>query len=191
MANNIIIDTKELKKVALKLSGVPKQIPGATAAALNRTLTYTITQTTREVTKKYSIKSRDIKKTIKKHKASKSKLNACMESRGSSIALHKFPHTPRKYSKRSKAVKVQIIKSKGKKTINTSPKAFVQTMNNTNGIFKRKSKKRTPVVILRTISVPQMISNEETMTKIEKLANNKLKERISHEIDWRLSKVGK
>lgn len=189
MANNVFIDTKDIKKVVIKLSNIPKEIPGATASALNRTLDYTVTQTGREVTKKYAISQKEVKKTMKKQKASKSSLYAHVESKGGLMALHKFPHTPKRYSKKAK-VKVQVIKGKGKKVMSTSPPAFTQTMENTTGIWKRKGKKRTPVVLLRTLSVPQMISNEETLKSIEEAANKKLQERIEHEIDWRLKKAG-
>ena len=50
MANNTFINDKEIKQIAIKLQGFPKQIPGATASALNRTLNYTATLTKKEVT---------------------------------------------------------------------------------------------------------------------------------------------
>lgn len=189
MANNLFIDTKDLKKVTIKLGELPKQIPGATASALNRTVDFTVTQTAREVTKRYAISQKEVKKTIKKHKASKSNLYAYVESKGNTIALHKFPHTPKKFSKKAK-VKVQVIKSGGKKSIGVTPPAFVQKMNSTTGIWKREGQKRTPVTLLRTLSVPQMITNDETLNNIQQAANKKLQERIDHEIEWRLNKAG-
>lgn len=189
MANNLFIDTKELKKITIKLGEIPKQIQGATASALNRTVDYTVTQTAREVTKRYAISQKEVKKTIKKHKASKSNLYAYVESSGNSTALHRFPHTPKKYSKKAK-VKVQVIKGSGKKSIGVTPSAFVQNMKGTTGIWKREGEKRAPVVLLRSLSIPQMISNDETLKNIQEASSKKLQERIEHEINWRLSKAG-
>lgn len=188
MASNIFIEEKGLKSISIELNNLPKQIPGATASALNRTLTHTITTSAREVTQKYAIKQKDVKSTIKPRKASKTNLYAYMESRGPTIALTKFPFKPKKHSKKAKVVSVKVQKS-GYKAINTSPKAFVQNMNGATHIWKRKGKGRTPVVLLRTLSVPQMLSNPKTIKKIQDVAAKKLEERIEHEIKWRLDKA--
>lgn len=191
MANDFYVDGKELKNIKIKLGDFEKQIPGATASALNRTLTYTATQTNRLVREEYSIKAKDVKKTIKKHKASKSNLYAYLESTGHTISLGRFPHKPRKYSKRGKPVEVKIKKSSGYKKVNTNPKAFVQNMNGATNVFKRVGKKRLPVRVLRTLSVPQMISNPDRIKKIQEAAGKKLEERVQHEINWRLNKASK
>ncbi|KMT23005.1 phage tail protein [Clostridium cylindrosporum] len=188
MASSVFIQEKGLKSISIELSNFPKQIPGATASALNRTLSNTITNSAREVTQKYAIKNGDVKSTIKAHKASKSNLYAYMESRGPTIALSKFPYKPKKYSKKAKVVSVKVQKS-GYKAINTSPKAFVQTMNGATHIWKREGSRRTPVVLLRTLSVPQMLSNPETIKRIQDTSAKKLEERIEHEIKWRLDKA--
>ena len=189
MASNVFINDKELKEIAIKLSKFPNQIPGATASALNRTLAHTATQTKREVTNMYCIKQKDVVSTLKKKKASKSNLNAYVQSRGRTIALSKFPHTPKKYKKKAKEVKVKIKKNEGYKAINTSPKAFVQTMNGVTHIWKRKGKERAPVQLLRTLSVPQMVGNEEVIEKIQESSQDMLRKRIEHEVSRRLNKI--
>lgn len=189
MSSNTFINDKELKKIAIKFKDFPNKVPAATAAAINRTLTYTITQTKKEVTNEYSIKQKDVGATLKKKRASKGSLNAYIESKGSTIALSKFPYNPKQYRKRNKKVKVKVKKQEGYKVIKTSPTAFVQTMNGATHIWMREGKKRTPVRLLRTLSVPQMISNEKVIKAIEKKASEKLQERIEHEIEWRLNKL--
>ncbi|HHW03409.1 MAG TPA: hypothetical protein GXX35_11495 [Thermoanaerobacterales bacterium] len=187
--SDLYIDTKELKQITIELNKLPKQIPQATAAALNRTLDFTATRIKKEVTAEYSVKSSDVSKTLKKKRASRSNLYAYIESKGHTLSLARFPHSPRKYSKRAKAVKVKVKKSGGYKTVNTQPKAFVQTMNNATNIWKREGPGRHPVTMLRTLSIPQMISNEGTMKKIQDAAAKKLQERVNHEIKWRLDKA--
>lgn len=189
MANNTFINDKEIKQIAIKLHQFPKQIPGATASALNRTLDYTATLTKKEVTNMYAIKQKEVNSTLKKKRASKSSLNASIQSKGQTIALSKFPHNPKQYRPRNKKVKVKVKKQEGYKIIKTSPSAFVQTMNGGTNIWMREGKSRTPVRLLRSLSVPQMISNNEVIDVIQKKSGEKLQERINHEIEWRMNKL--
>ena len=71
----------------------------------------------------------------------------------------------------------------------TNPKAFVIGLNGNLHIAKRSSKARYPIKVLRTLSVPQMVSNRKIEQIIKKEAEVKLKERIEHEINYRLSKL--
>lgn len=190
MADNIYIDTKELKKIAIELSKFPNTIKKATIPALNRTLDHVVAKTAKEVSSNYSVKQKDVKTTMKKHKASGSDLHAYVESSGKSIALQKFPHTPTKYSKKAKAVKVSVIKSKGKVEIGGNPKSFVQQMTNTTGIWRRKNRSRKSVVLLRSLSIPQMISNDKVIKNVQQSANEMLQKRIEHEVNRQLEKAG-
>lgn len=188
-STNITVDTRELRKISIQLSKFPKQIPSATAAALNRTVDFTSTKTVKEVTNQYAIKAKDVRATIKKYKASRTNLNASIESTGNTISLTHFPHKPTKYRKKSKNVKVKIKKKEGYKVIGTAPKAFVQNMNGNTNIWKREGSSRFPVVVLRTLSIPQMVSNKKILKTIKKEANKKLEERTKHEVEWRLNKI--
>lgn len=188
MSDNTFINDKELKKMAIKLQVIPKQVPAATASALNRTLDFTVTQTKREVTKNYSVKQKEVASTLRKKRASKSNLNAYIECKGKTIDLAKFPHNPKAFSPKNKKVKVKIKKQEGYKVIKTNPSAFVQNMGTTH-IWMREGSKRTPVRLLRTLSVPQMVSNQEVIGVIEEKSKEKLRERIEHEIEWRLNKI--
>lgn len=192
MASNFFIEKNSLEKVSIQLEKIPKQIPGATASALNRTLTFTASQTDKEIRNIYSIKSKEVKKTFKKHKASKSNLYAYLESTGRTIALSKFPHKPKNPPKRRRksGVQVKIKKSGGYKKISVNPSAFVQTIGATN-IWKRKDKIRFPVVVLRTLAIPQMIRNNKIKENVQELSAKKLEERVQHEIQWRLNKASK
>lgn len=190
MANSFYIDSKGLGSVRIDLQKVAKQIPGATVSALNRTLIFTATKTVKEVTNEYAIKSNTVKSSMKRVRAKGNSLYAYISSTGPAIPLGKFQHTPRKYSKRVKSVKVKVKKSGGYKNIKTNPKAFVQTIYGAEAdIYKRKGKSRFPVIKLKSISVPQMISNEKIINNVQQAAALKLQERIEHEIEWRLSKA--
>ncbi len=185
---DIFVDTKQINQVTIGLKSLEKQMPGAAASAINRTVDYVNTKLARIVVAEYAIKASDVKGTIKKNKASKSNLSASLTSRGHTLSMSHFPFTPKQPGIR-KAVKVKIKKNSGMKAINTDPKAFVQKMKNSLNVYKRVGKERKPVVVLRTISVPQMISNEKVEQAIQQEAGKKLVERIEHEIEYRLNKI--
>jgi hypothetical protein len=185
---DIFIDTKQINQVTIGLKSLEKQMPGAAASAINRTVDYVNTKLARIVVAEYAIKTSDVKNTIKKSKASKSNLSASLTSRGHTLSMSHFPFTPKQPGIK-RAVKVKIKKSAGVKTINTDPTAFVQVMKNSLNVFKRVGKERKPVVVIRTLSVPQMISNEKVEREIQQEAGKKIAERIQHEIEYRLNKI--
>lgn len=190
MANNFYIDSKGLSSIRINLQEVSKQVPGATRSAINRTLDFTATKTVKEVTNEYTIKGKTVKSTMKKVKAKGSSMYAYISSTGAAIPLGKFSHTPKNYSKKLKNVKVKVKKSGGYKVVNTSPKPFVQKIyGDESDIYKRKGNSRFPVIKLKSVSIPQMISNEKIMKNIQKAANDKLYERVKHEVEWRINKA--
>jgi hypothetical protein len=153
----------------------------------------------KETTKEYAITIAKAKKTFKKYKASKNSLSAELSSSGSTLTLGSFPHKPETViiarslgSKHEKAqVKVKIKKSSKLAGLNISPKAFLQKSNNATNIFAREGKSRFPIKVLRTISIPQMVGQENVVSRIQDEANKKLQERIQHEINWRLDKAAR
>ncbi|MBP1926850.1 tetrahydromethanopterin S-methyltransferase subunit G [Sedimentibacter acidaminivorans] len=219
--NSVYVDTKSFDRLKIELGNLEKQIPNATVSALNRTLKFTKTNTDKLVREEYAVKSGRVKETLKIHKASKKKLNAYIESKGSTLTLASFPHNPKSPGTRRKTVKVKIKKNEGYKSITPriNPlngkelKPFVQTANNATLIWHRtgnkarrneikriahkkitgKSQKRNykEMIPYRTLSIPQMISSHDTMEKIHKMAKEKLEERLEHEIKYRIDKASK
>lgn len=194
--DNIFVDTKELNKIAIELKGLEKEVPGAVASALNRTVDTINTSIARMVTQEYAIKAGDVKKTIKKHKAQKGSLSAGLVSRGHTLSLAHFQFTPKQPGKKTK-VKVKIKRQGGKKVVNTSPAAFVASTGATTedktqyNVFHRVGDKRLPIKVIRTLSIPQMIGNDKITSQVQEVAQKKLDERIKHEIEFRLDKAKK
>ncbi|MCI3009031.1 hypothetical protein FBD77_13300 [Clostridium butyricum] len=56
-------------------------------------------------------------------------------------------------------------------------------------IVRRETSKQYPIKVLKTLSVPQMVSNSELSENILEQANEQLKNRINHEIEFRLNKL--
>lgn len=187
----IIMDTDELKRVAVELSGFPKVAPKAMSAALNRTITTVKTDMRREAVAGYEVKSGAVTKSLSTTKASPSRLQATATSVGRPIALVHFKVKPKKPpTKRAKnPVQAKIKKSEGYSAINVKPAAFVQSVKGTVNVFKRQGKSRLPIKRLYSLSVPQMISNEAVIGRITDKAHKTLDARVTHEINYRLSKI--
>lgn len=181
----IVIDTTQLNKIVKGLGEYEKQMPGAAISAVNRTLDYVNTKVGRMVAAEYRIKVSDVKGTITKNKARKGKLLAFLKSEGSRLTLARF-----RFGSSKKAVKVKIKKNDGVKKVTTNPTPFLQNLNGHEQIMKRQGKRRKPVDVLRSISIPQMIDSLKVSEKIQKEAHKKLAERIEHEMSYRLKKVG-
>lgn len=183
--SKIVVDTSQLNKVVQGLEKYEKQMPGAAMSAVNRTLDHVNTRVARFVSSEYRIKNTEVKDTITKNRATKGKLLAFLKSEGRRLTLVRF-----RFGSAKKSIKVKIKKNESTKVVATSPKAFIQNLRGNDQIMKRQGKKRKPVEVLRTISVPQMIDSLKVSEKIQTEANKKLAERIDHEINYRLKKVG-
>ena len=187
MAVNIKIDDKEIKKTLKNLDKFPKQVPKAASAAINRTITFTNKKVSQEVRKIYNVKAGDIKSTIKIKRATPSNLSGEINSNGKRLTLKRFSRTNK--WKRGKPIKVKVKKT-GAKVVNTSPKAFMTSLNGNGQILKRKGASQYPVEVLHTLSIPQMISNTEVSDSVMEEARQVLQKRIEHEVIYRLKKLG-
>ncbi len=203
MAINIKIDDKELKQTIKKLSAFPKEIPKATVSALNRTISFANTKIKKEVTAKYSIKSGEVQQTLTVKKANYSNLTTYIICEGRRYTLAHFERNLKGAAIRGGGVKVQVKKG-STKTVNINPGAFVASMSGpknkkklkratiTSGTFliaQRVGAARYPIKVLRTLSVPQMVSSNDISEKVLSQSQDMLKKRIEHEVEYRLSKI--
>lgn len=189
---DIFVDTKQLDRLTMELKGFEDKVGEAAYHALNRTLDQVITHVGRIVPKSYAIKAREVKESFGRgiKRPTKSDLTASLTSTGHTLSFAHFPYTPKK-PKRGKrsvfqsAVMATIIKSKGKVL---SRKGFVATTGAKSkdktqyNVFKRLGKERLPIAPIRTLSIPQMITNEDISAQIMKMAQEKMDERLQHEI---------
>lgn len=200
--SELYIDTSQIDRLTIELKGFEKEVGTATKRALNRAIDHIISKSGQLVSKVYSIKSGDVKKSFKRIKRpSDSDLTASVTSSSHLLSLGRFPHsptTPIKNTRRSKRqVKVQIKKTGGKKTVETSPKPFIAGTGALSedkiqyNIFKRVGSSRLPIQIIRTLSIPQMITNAQVAEQILESANKVLNERLEHEITREILNIGK
>lgn len=187
---DVFVDTKQLERLTFELKGFEKQVGTAAYHALNRTLDQVITQVGRIVPKSYAIKATEVKASFKRgiKRPSKENLTASITSYGSTLSLAHFPHSPQAPSSKKYKVKVTIKKDKGRTAVNTSPLPFIASTGTKSAdktqynVFKREGKSRFPITVVRTLSIPQMITNENVAEQIQKIASDKLNERLEHEI---------
>lgn len=186
----ITVDTKQIDRLAAELKGFEKEVAEATYHALNRTVDHVVTQVGRIIPQAYAIKQKEVKDSLKKNKPGKTSLEASVASSGHTLSFAHFPFTPKtaKRSKRSAfdtAVMVTIKKPKGKIisrkgfVASTGAKGEEKTQFN---VFRRLGKSRLPIAPIRTLSIPQMITNEKVAEQVQQSAQEKLEERIDHEI---------
>lgn len=193
----ILIDTSKIDTLTTELKGFEKEVGEAVYHALSRTLDQVVTHVGRIVPKEYAVKSRDVKESFKGgiKKPTRSNLTASLTSKGHLLSFAHFPFTPKtdKRFKKARTVMVTIKKPKGKipsKTgfvASTGAKSAEKTQYN---VFHRLGKERYPIAPIRTLSIPQMISNEELEAPIQEFATNKLSERLEHEITRAILNIG-
>ncbi len=188
------IDTKGLDILVVGLKGFEKEMPKAAFSAVKRTLSSVRTAIGKIVPTEYQIKSTDVKKAISKPKVKMGNMtSAHLVVKGSTLSFSHFRFTP-KTPGTKRRVKVKIMKKGTYKRIDTEPKPFVMHTGAMSvdkvqhNVFKRVGMQRFPITVLRSLSVPQMVGNEDVAEKIQKTALQKLDERLQHEIEYRLEK---
>lgn len=189
MSKGIFVDTKQIDRLVIELKGFDKEVGEATRLALDRTMDHVVTKAGQVVSKLYAIKSGEVKESFKGgiKKPSRSNLSASVTSVGHTLSIAHFPHSPNVAAKRA-IIKVKIKKSEGSKAITTIPKPFIASTGAKTddkvqfNVFKRIGKHRLPIKVVRTLSVPQMITNENVGNQIQEVATQKLNERLEHEI---------
>ncbi|WP_148206721.1 phage tail protein [Desulfitobacterium hafniense] len=195
---DIFVDTKQIERLTFELKGFEEKVGTATYHALKRTVSHVRTQIGRIIPKSYAIKASDVKRTLSSKEPSLKDLSATITSKGHTLSFAHFPFTPRKPKKIRRsifenAVMVTIKKDRGKVLSRTG---FVATTGAKSAdkvqfnVFKRLGKDRLPIAPIRTLSIPQMITNEGVAEQIQRAAADKLDERFEHEIIRSMTTMG-
>lgn len=198
----IQIDTSKLDRLATEFKGYEYQISKAAARTLRKTLDSTLSKTAKYVSDEYKIKQKDVKESFKNGKKypTNGKLEASLTSTGHRLSFAHFPFKPNNDKRAQKgeslfksAVFVTIKVSKGPVL---SKKGFVATTGARSAdkiqfnVFRRLGKERFPIAPIRTLSIPQMITNAKIGDKINEFATKRFEGIIEHEILYELDKLG-
>lgn len=151
-----------------------------------------------EVTNEYNIKKKEINSTLTAKKSAgtikvsgTSLDNIQLIYRGRLLTPTHFSMKPTARPAKGKSYTVSAVvkKSSGRKAL--SSKAFLAHSGaaGTKQIpFQRTTDKRLPIQAIKTISVPQMITNETVMTRINEHISTELKKRLEHHVATILKK---
>lgn len=144
-----------------------------------------------EVVKEYNIKKKDIneaKKGVKNAGTIKVQGNKIDDLsivyQGRLLTPTHFGMTPTaRPDGKSYTVQAKIKKSTGKKPLGSKVFLAASGKAGTTQIpFQRKGEERLPIVSVKTLSVPQMITNEEVSSAIHERINVELGKRLEHNL---------
>lgn len=172
---NIAFDKKQMEIAQAMLSGIKNGMPKAVSRAINRTATATNVQASILIKKEYTIKNGTKGKVTR---ATTSRLAGNVNFKGRPRLLHNFSMGITK-----KGITARIKKSSRRRLI---PRTFIRPLKNSNvpGVFQRKKgAARYPVKVLHGPSLPQMAGNVNVQPEVEKFIQQKMDERLNHEVD--------
>lgn len=174
---------RALERAGRLLSEVPGGVEKALVSSLNRAAQMGKTQATREVTSRYTVKAKDVRPTMKLSRATKSSLEAEIESRGPALGLSHYRHSPRSDTtgSRRKPIRVAVKRDGGLKPLG---KAFVWR----GKIMERSQRTRLPINKMMGPSVPSVMNNPEIVDAVLQTSEENVVKRLDHEVN-RILKV--
>ena len=186
---NVIVEHK-LDKLSAEMFFFPRQCHAAMNNALNRTLSRVATNITKEVAVDYAVKRNQVKKTIGLKKSRVSTLQAEATVTDTRIKMGSFAFKVLDQQYRT-PVSVKIKKSNGFVKSGSQPPVFAG-MSRVTG--KKELFHRTPGDAYKmgyafTLSIPQMVANDDVYDRIQKDAKEFLVARYQHELEYQLNKL--
>jgi len=188
----ININIPSLKGVQKELENVKKQTEKAVQSAIIDCKTRGPAQITKAVTAVYGIKASEVTEAGKAAKSTKSvgtiKIKGIeLDSvqliyKGRLLTPTHFSMTPKARPEGGRKYTVKAAVFKGQKKALGS-KVFLApsgAAGTTQIAYKRTTEKRLPIDAIRTVSIPQMITNETVAADIEKKMNGLLQDRLDH-----------
>lgn len=146
-----------------------------------------------EVTKEYSISKKDVNETKKGVTKGRSQIrikgakldDISIVYRGRVLTPTHFAMKPTMRPARNRPYVVSAIIKKSKGRVKLGSNVFLAPVskNNTTQIpWQRRSDTRLPIDAIKTVSVPQMITNEGVEQNIHKRINTELGKRLEHHL---------
>lgn len=169
----------DLGKLKADLQAMGSQAPLIMARALNRAAAAGQTATVRAVSADLGLTQKYVKREIRLDKANRSRPAVALEIRGSRIPLIAFSaRGPEPSRGKGRGVSYRLPTGRGR-----IPDAFIATMGaGHRGVFKRRGKRRLPIVELRGPSIPRVF--EKYLPTFRKAAEDALLKNLAHEIDF-------
>lgn len=182
----IEISNEQIERVNAVLRGIRNGSGRVFSNAINRALATVQSKSGDTIREVYNIKKRDISGNQRMKRASSSDLAGEIEFAGTVIPLIKFRVSPSQPKR--KAVSASVLKAEGGKRL---AEAYVADLGVYGvGVFERMTQKRESSTQLFGPSVAHMAENANVLEKMEAVAQEKLNERIDHEITRILNGYG-
>lgn len=202
----IEITSEAMERAEILLEGIPKGAERAFSNAVNRGLSHARTKAYQEVRKVYAVKQSDLNSVTatRVQKASTGNVAGYVSFSGVKLPLYKF-NVSQKAPKKSKNIKAGLMKGSWTAFEN----AFITQMNSGHiGIFERTgeqgitsrleelkegkegNKHTEKVQEIMGLSGAQMVQNEVVIDQLSEEAQEKVNERVMHEIDRILNGYG-
>ena len=188
-------------KMVGNLKGMNKDVEKAVSRTISDCKQRGPAQITKAVTAVYGIKSKEVTEAGKGAKSGAKTVGAikvkgisvdCVQLiyKGRLLTPVHFSMTPRVRPENGKKYKVKAGIYKGaKKVLGTGVFLAPSGKEGTTQIpFKRAGKKRLPIEAIRTVSIPQMISNENVSADIKARMDELLMTRLQHNTDRMVAK---
>lgn len=175
---SITFDAQGVEQAKVILASCPDRIRVAAANAVNRTITKLRTAISKNVRSEYVIPAKKVKETLSISRASRSRISGYIKSTGRPVPLQVF----RVSNNKSGPLKARVRKNAAPVPVQgmfrgVSRKGYA-------GLMQRKHKRQAyPLRIPYGPSVPQMLGAEQVTKKIERDAEQFLRERFLHEVE--------
>ncbi len=174
----IEITNEQIERVNAILSGIRNGSGRVFANAINRALSTVQSKSGDTIREVYNIKKSDITGRQIVKRASSSDLAGGIEFAGTVIPLIKFRVSPSEPKR--KTVSASVLKAEAGKRL---AEAYVADLGVYGvGVFERMTRKRESSMQLFGPSIAHMAENTNVLEKMEIVAQEKLNERIDHEI---------
>lgn len=194
----VTYDQDMLQQIERKLGRMRGEAPKVLQRAVNQTAKQARKELAEEAQKTYTIKNGGFNKAMKLKAASKSNPEATITAKGKPIPLKNF-----RFSNSGGQVRAQVLKSGGlKPLVKGGIKAFVNNVADKeqrrkrdtkkgkkgtkvrhNAIAQRLTKKRLPIKVMYSNSIPVMLGNEKRVYGVVKPhIQENLKKNIEKEI---------
>ncbi len=167
----IRVDASAVTRAQKELSGVKGKVPQALKSAVNTTAKQVRERLVAQAQKAYTVKAGRLKKAVTIKNANVRNLTAVITARGKPMELKDFKTSPasppKKQRKRAKTRAKVYSVSQLKPLEKNGIKAFVTRFKNGHvSVAQRRTKKRLPIKVLFSTSIPHMIGNEEQVYQI-------------------------
>ena len=192
----VYVVTDSLEQLTEEMRQFPQVAHGAMASSLNRTLNFVTKEITSDVAENYAVKKPQVKKVMKTQKATKRSMTASLTVTDKRLRLGAFKFKPTSPSgNKAKDTSITITIKKGQPKQLSSRDGipwFVGTANKTTGkpdIFTRTGEGRK-ISWGFTVSIPQMVSNDEIYNETARKAEDFLTDRyFNHEFPYMLERA--